>query len=89
MSRKRQNNQRKLAFATEGSGAARAGRGTGAELLAAERGTESPAKRTNGSTDSNRRIRDPYVRWCGRGGGAILPPIPILAAQAEAYATRA
>ena len=20
---------------------------------------------------------DPYVRWCGRGGGAILPPIPI------------
>src|SRR6266567_1628975 len=22
---------------------------------------------------------DPYVRWCGRGGGAILPPIPIRA----------
>src|SRR5665811_1169318 len=44
MSRKRQNNQRKLAFATEGSGEARAGRGTGAELLAAERGTESPAR---------------------------------------------
>ncbi len=43
MSRKRQNNQRKLAFAIEGSGEARADRGTGAELLAAERGTESPA----------------------------------------------
>ena len=46
MSRKRQNNQRKLAFATEGSGEARADRGTGIELLAAERGTESPAKMT-------------------------------------------
>jgi hypothetical protein len=43
MSRKRQNNQLKLAFAIEGPGEARAGRGTGAELLAAERGTESPA----------------------------------------------
>ena len=43
MSRKRQNNQRKLAFATDGPGEARAGRGTGAELLAAEHGTESPA----------------------------------------------
>src|SRR5450759_1111073 len=21
---------------------------------------------------------DPYVRWCGRGGAARLPPIPIL-----------
>jgi RNA-directed DNA polymerase len=44
MSRKRQNNQRKLAFAIDGPGEARAGRGTGAELLAAERGTKSPAK---------------------------------------------
>jgi hypothetical protein len=26
---------------------------------------------------SNRRIRDPYVRWCGRGGVASFPPIPI------------
>ena len=43
MSRKRQNNQLKLAFAIEGPGEARAGRGTGAELLAAEHGTESPA----------------------------------------------
>ena len=25
----------------------------------------------------NRRIRDPYVRWCGRGGAVRLPPIPI------------
>src|SRR5690242_17322681 len=27
----------------------------------------------------NRRIRDPYVRWCGRGGVARLPPIPMCA----------
>jgi hypothetical protein len=25
----------------------------------------------------NRRIRDPYVRWCGRGGATRLPSIPI------------
>lgn len=25
----------------------------------------------------NRRIRDPYVRWCGRAGAARFPPIPI------------
>ena len=26
---------------------------------------------------SNRRGTDPYARWCGRGGAARLPPIPI------------
>ena len=25
----------------------------------------------------NRRIRDPYVRWCGRAGAARFPPLPI------------
>ncbi len=25
----------------------------------------------------NRRVRDPYARWCGRGGAARLSPIPI------------
>ncbi len=29
------------------------------------------------STQSNRRGTDPYARWCGRGGAARLPPIPI------------
>ena len=28
-------------------------------------------------TPSNRRVRDPYARWCGRGGTARCPPIPI------------
>ena len=32
-------------------------------------------------TQSNRRVRDPYARWCGRGGTARCPPIPIYGAQ--------
>ena len=27
---------------------------------------------------SNRRGTDPYARWCGRGGAARRPPIPII-----------
>ena len=30
-----------------------------------------------GLTRSNRRGTDPYARWCGRGGVARRPPIPI------------
>ena len=30
-------------------------------------------------TRSNRRGTDPYARWCGRGGAARRPPIPIYA----------
>ena len=29
-------------------------------------------------TQSNRRGTDPYARWCGRGGVARRPPIPII-----------
>src|ERR1700722_20302668 len=29
-------------------------------------------------TRSNRRGTDPYARWCGRGGVARRPPIPIV-----------
>src|SRR5499427_680766 len=29
-------------------------------------------------TYSNRRVRDPYARWCGRGGTVRCPPIPII-----------
>jgi hypothetical protein len=25
----------------------------------------------------NRRVRDPYARWCGRRGSVRVPPIPI------------
>ena len=31
-------------------------------------------------TQSNRRVRDPYARWCGRGGTVRCPPIPIFGA---------
>ena len=44
--------------------------------------TQSPALaptqcRCPSLTPSNRRVRDPYARWCGRGGTARCPPIPI------------
>src|SRR5437762_3344800 len=32
-------------------------------------------------TRSNRRGTDPYARWCGRGGAARCPPIPIIGAK--------
>ena len=39
-----------------------------------------PASHTAGrGTRSNRRGTDPYARWCGRGGAARLPPVPISA----------
>ena len=34
-------------------------------------------------TRSNRRVRDPYARWCGRGGTARCPPIPIIGASSS------
>ena len=34
-------------------------------------------------TRSNRRGTDPYARWCGRGGTARGPPIPIFGASSS------
>ena len=31
-------------------------------------------------TDSNRRVRDPYARWCGRGRWVTTAPMPIKSA---------
>jgi RNA-directed DNA polymerase len=39
---------------------------------------QRPRRRLN---PPNRRRRDPYVRWCGRGEVARPPPIPIRASQ--------
>ena len=36
-------------------------------------------------TRSNRRGTDPYARWCGRGGAARRPPIPINANCIEVF----
>ena len=33
--------------------------------------------RRSGLDHPNRRVRDPYARWCGRRGAARRPPIPI------------
>ena len=47
---------------------------------ARRRRTECPRRRL---IRSNRRGTDPYARWCGRGGTARCPPIPINPPYAE------
>src|SRR5512132_966730 len=42
----------------------------------------------NRLTRSNRRGTDPYARWCGRGGAARLPPIPISVTEGAANADK-
>ena len=74
--------QERLAFLTEGRGEASDADQEGTESLLAKRDTQSPA-----TGESHRRplnsieppCTDPYARWCGRGGAARLPPIPISA----------
>src|SRR6266436_1191603 len=36
------------------------------------------AKQTVCAQSGEPPYTDPYVRWCGRGGAARLPPIPIM-----------
>ena len=55
----------------------------GTEPVVAKPAPQSPALaptpcRCPSLTPSNRRVRDPYARWCGRGGTARCPPIPIM-----------
>ena len=38
---------------------------------------ESPAAH-EAQPDRTAEVRDPYARWCGRGGVVRRPPIPIL-----------
>jgi hypothetical protein len=71
-----------LAFLTAGRGEPSDADQEGTESPLAKRGTQSPA-----SGASHRRslnsieppCTDPYARWCGRGGAARLPPIPMCA----------
>ena len=42
--------------------------------------SSSPLRSCPRLTRSNRRGTDPYARWCGRGGAARRPPIPIFGA---------
>src|SRR5262249_30169785 len=71
-----------LAFLTVGRGEPSAADQVGTESPLAKRETQSPA-----TDESHRRplnsieppCTDPYARWCGRGGAARLPPIPLCA----------
>src|SRR5690242_14158921 len=71
--------QWELAFPTPGPGEAAGRRGQEAERATAAPGPESPAVSEPRSplNPPNRRGTDPYARWCGRGGTARCPPIPI------------
>src|SRR5712671_7337977 len=54
------------------------GRPTGAAQSVLRRpGSPPPLYSCPSLTRSNRRVRDPYARWWGRGGTARCPPIPI------------
>jgi hypothetical protein len=66
-------------FGAAGKGEAQTRRSKGPKPLRWTPQSDSPARRETPTVlnPSNRRIRDPYVRWCGRGGVVRLPPIPI------------
>ena len=82
MSGPRQNTQRKLARAPGERGEAPIAGDPGAEPVMAAPEPESPAAMTHilrveAQLDRTAEVRDPYARWCGRGGAARRPPIPI------------
>src|SRR5262245_12354438 len=46
-------------------------------LLRGARPAQPVRRMTQPLNPPHRRIRDPYVRWCGRAGTVRFPPIPI------------
>ena len=77
--------QMELAFPAEILGEAQGAAWGGTEPLATDPDSQRPvgelsllARTACERKPSNRRVRDPYARWCGRGGAARLPPIPIV-----------
>src|SRR6516225_472662 len=82
MSGMRQKIQYSLALEPAHQGETPVGGCQGTEPVVAKPAPQSPALaptpcRCPSLTPSNRRVRDPYARWCGRGGTARCPPIPI------------
>jgi len=78
---KRLNIQLRLDFPSAPSGEARQAGREDIESLSAVNDPERPA---NTSSIVLAQLleppcTDPYARWCGRGGAARLPPIPIAA----------
>src|SRR5262249_36787511 len=62
------------------------GRPTGAAQPVFRRSRSSPPLRSCPHlTRSNRRGTDPYARWCGRGGAARCPPVPIKARLSHGF----
>ena len=92
MSGMRQKIQYSLALEPAHQGETPVGGCQGTEPVVVKPAPQSPALaptpcRCPSLTPSNRRVRDPYARWCGRGGTARCPPIPILGAtSASAHA---
>src|SRR6516165_6630519 len=85
MSGMRQKIQYSLALEPAHQGETPVGGCQGTEPVVAKPAPQSPALaptpwRCPSLTPSNRRVRDPYARWCGRGGTARCPPIPIFCA---------
>ena len=62
-------------LAAEGRGEALDAEAEDAEPLMAKPAPESPALQAQ--PDRTAVVRDPYARWCGRGGTVRCPPIPI------------
>src|SRR5258708_36659994 len=75
MSGKRQKTQTSRALERVARGEPPVSDHEGAEPLVAKPAPESPALQAY--PDRTAVVRDPYARWCGRGGTARCPPIPI------------
>src|SRR6516165_5029235 len=78
MSGMRQKIQYSLALEPAHQGETPVGGCQGTEPVVAKPAPQSPALastpcRCPSLTPSNRRVRDPYARWCGRGGTARCP----------------
>ena len=74
MSGSRQKTRRKLTREPIERGEAPTAGIPGAEPIMAVTAPESPAAKLNPIEPP---CTDPYARWCGRGGAARRPPIPI------------
>ena len=75
MRTRRQNIQLELALEPLAKGEARNPDTQGTEARTAHAEPERPAAMPLDSVEPP--CTDPYARWCGRGGAARLPPIPI------------
>ena len=84
MRAKRRNIELELALEPEAKGEARSAGAQGTETRMARAEPERPAAGASSLSKPVQPLKsveppctDPYARWCGRGGAARLPPIPI------------